>query len=101
VGYIRVPRFDFGRGNFTDFLLSPVHPIVLDNLDVLWDLKKRRVEQNKYGKDKLTISPTRIKSGMVGERVRGRATCARMQMRAATPDSSRKIAFAVRRDKPA
>lgn len=45
-GYIRVPRFDFSRGNFTDFLLSPVSTsdIVLDNLDVLWDLKKRRVE---------------------------------------------------------
>ncbi|MGA2200401.1 MAG: FkbM family methyltransferase [Terriglobales bacterium] len=49
VGYIRVPRFDFGRGNFTDFLLSPVSTpdIVLDTLDVLWDLKKRRVEHNK------------------------------------------------------
>lgn len=43
VGYIKVPSFDFGRGNFTNFLLSPVstHDIVLDNLDVLWDLKKR------------------------------------------------------------
>lgn len=49
VGYIRVPKFDFGRGTFTDFLLSPVSTpdIVLDNLDVLWDLKKRRVEHNK------------------------------------------------------
>ena len=42
-GYIKVPRFDFGRGNFTDFLLSPVctPDIVLDKLDVLWDLKHR------------------------------------------------------------
>jgi FkbM family methyltransferase len=40
-GYVRVPRFDFDRGNFTDFLLSPVSTldIVLDKLDVLWDLK--------------------------------------------------------------
>jgi len=46
VGYIKVPRFDFGRGNFTDFLLSPVSTpdVVLDNLEVLWDLKKRRTE---------------------------------------------------------
>jgi FkbM family methyltransferase len=46
VGYIKVPRFDFGRGNFTDFLLSPVSTpdVVLDNLEVLWDLKKRREE---------------------------------------------------------
>lgn len=45
-GYIRVPRFDFGRGNFTEFLLSPVTTpdTVLDKLDVLWDLKKCRVE---------------------------------------------------------
>ncbi len=45
-GCIKVPRFDFGRGNFTDFLLSPVSTpdVVLDNLDVLWDLKKRRME---------------------------------------------------------
>ena len=45
-GYVRVPRFDFGRGNFTDFLLSPVSTtdIVLDKLDVLWDLKQRRAE---------------------------------------------------------
>jgi FkbM family methyltransferase len=41
-GYIRVPRFDFGRDEFTNFLLSPVSTpdIVLDKLDVLWDLKK-------------------------------------------------------------
>jgi len=45
-GYIRVPRFDFGRDKFTEFLLSPVTTpdIVLDKLDVLWDLKKRGVE---------------------------------------------------------
>jgi hypothetical protein len=45
-GYIRVPRFDFGRGNFTEFLLSPVTTpdTVLDKVDVLWDIKKRRVE---------------------------------------------------------
>ena len=45
-GYVKVPRFDFGRGNFTDFLLSPVSTpdIVLDKLDVLWDLKQRRGE---------------------------------------------------------
>ena len=42
-GYIKVPRFDFGRGNLTDFLLSPVRTsdVVLDKLDVLWDLKHR------------------------------------------------------------
>jgi FkbM family methyltransferase len=41
-GYIKVPRFDFGRRNYTDFLLSPVFTpdVVLDNLDVLWDLKR-------------------------------------------------------------
>lgn len=41
VGYIRVPGFDFSRGNYTDFLLSPVSTpdIVLNNLDVLWDLR--------------------------------------------------------------
>jgi FkbM family methyltransferase len=41
-GYIKVPRFDFGRDNFTDFLLSPVTTpdAVLDKLDALWDLKK-------------------------------------------------------------
>ena len=45
-GYIKVPRFDFGRGKFTDFLLSPVSTpeVVLDKLDVLWDLKQRRGE---------------------------------------------------------
>jgi hypothetical protein len=43
VGYIRVPKFDFGRGNCTDFLLSPVSTpdTVLDNLHVLLDLKKQ------------------------------------------------------------
>jgi FkbM family methyltransferase len=42
-GYIKVPRFDFGRSNFTDFLLSPVSTpdVVLDKLDDLWDLKKQ------------------------------------------------------------
>jgi FkbM family methyltransferase len=46
VGYVRVLRFDFSRGNLTDFLLSPVSTpdIVLDNLEPLWDLKKRRME---------------------------------------------------------
>jgi len=40
-GYIKVTGFDFGRRR-TDFLLSPVTTpyIVLDKLDVLWDLKK-------------------------------------------------------------
>jgi FkbM family methyltransferase len=46
-GYIKVPRFDFGRRNFTDFLLSPVSTSdeVLDKLDVLWDLKDCREER--------------------------------------------------------
>lgn len=45
-GYIKVPRFDFGRDKFTDFLLSPVTTadIVLDKLDVLWDLKQHGME---------------------------------------------------------
>lgn len=42
-GYIKVPRFDFGRDNLTDFLLSPVSTpdVVLDKLDQLWDLSKQ------------------------------------------------------------
>ena len=42
LGYIRVCRFDFTRGHYTDFLLSPVSTpdIVLDSLDVLWNLRK-------------------------------------------------------------
>jgi FkbM family methyltransferase len=45
-GYIKVPRFDFGRGNFTNFLLSPVSTpdVVLDNLEVLWNLRKCSAE---------------------------------------------------------
>ena len=41
LGYIKVPKFDFARGSFTDFLLSPVFTpdVVLDQLDVLWDLR--------------------------------------------------------------
>jgi FkbM family methyltransferase len=41
-GYIKVSRFDFDRGKFTDFLLSPVSTpdTVLDKLDVLWDLRQ-------------------------------------------------------------
>jgi FkbM family methyltransferase len=40
--YIKVPQFDFNRGSFTDFLLSPVSTpdVVLDDLNVLWDLRK-------------------------------------------------------------
>ncbi len=40
-GYIRVPRFDFNRGNWTDFLLSPVSTpdAVLDDLGALVELK--------------------------------------------------------------
>jgi FkbM family methyltransferase len=43
-GYIRVPNLDFDRRGFADFLLSPVSnaDIVLNNLDVLWDLKNSR-----------------------------------------------------------
>lgn len=42
-GYVRVPHFDFSRGSFTDFLLSPVSTpdAVIDNLGVLWDLKQQ------------------------------------------------------------
>jgi FkbM family methyltransferase len=42
VGYIRVSSFDFNRGNFTDFLLSPVSTAdgVLADLGVLLELKK-------------------------------------------------------------
>lgn len=41
-GHIKVPKFDFARGSFTDFLLSPVSTpdVVLDDLRVLWDLRK-------------------------------------------------------------
>ena len=41
-GYIKVPRFDFGRRTYTDFLLSPVSTgeVVLDKIDVLWELKR-------------------------------------------------------------
>ena len=41
-GYIKVPSVDFDRRRFTDFLLSPVSTsdVVLNNLGVLWDLKK-------------------------------------------------------------
>jgi len=41
VGCIRVSGFECTRSHFTDFLLSPVSTsdIVLDNLDVLWDLR--------------------------------------------------------------
>ncbi len=43
-GYIRVSRFDFDRGDFQNFLLSPVSTpdIVLQNLEVLWDLRYAR-----------------------------------------------------------
>jgi FkbM family methyltransferase len=43
-GYIRVSRFDFGRSNFQNFLLSPVSTpeIVLPDLGVLWDLRFAR-----------------------------------------------------------
>lgn len=45
-GYIKVNGFDFGRRH-TDFLLSPVSTpdIVLDKLDVLWDLKSLMVSR--------------------------------------------------------
>lgn len=41
-GYVRVAGFDSSRSHFTDFLLSPVSTsdVVVDNLDVLWDLRK-------------------------------------------------------------
>lgn len=47
-GYVKVPRFDFGRGNYTDFLLSPVSTPdhVLESLQVLWDLQRRLPESN-------------------------------------------------------
>lgn len=43
-GYIRVSKFDFERGKYTDFLLSPVSTddVVLDTLDRLWDHAQRR-----------------------------------------------------------
>jgi FkbM family methyltransferase len=46
-GYVRVSRFDFGRGNFTDFVLSPVSTsdIVLDNLEVLWELQRPKAKR--------------------------------------------------------
>jgi hypothetical protein len=42
MGYIRVPHFDFRRGNATDFLLSPVSTpdAVLDDLSILWELNQ-------------------------------------------------------------
>jgi FkbM family methyltransferase len=42
VGYVKVPGFECSRSHFTDFLLSPVSTpdIVLDNVDILWELKK-------------------------------------------------------------
>ena len=41
-GYIRVQHFDFARGDFTDFLLSPVSTpdAVIDNLGILWELRQ-------------------------------------------------------------
>ena len=44
-GYIRVSRFDFGRSDFQNFLLSPVSTpdTVLENLEVLWDLRSARL----------------------------------------------------------
>jgi FkbM family methyltransferase len=43
-GYIRVPRFDFGRSDLQNFLLSPVSTpeIVLPDLGVLWELRFAR-----------------------------------------------------------
>jgi FkbM family methyltransferase len=43
MGHIRVPHFDFSRGNLTDFLLSPVStsdPVIAD-LNTLWELRQR------------------------------------------------------------
>jgi FkbM family methyltransferase len=42
VGYIRVPKFDFTRGNCTDFLLSPVSTpdTVIPNPGILADLRR-------------------------------------------------------------
>jgi FkbM family methyltransferase len=46
VSYVRVPGFDCSRSHFTDFLLSPVstQDVVVDNLDVLWELKKAELK---------------------------------------------------------
>lgn len=43
-GYIWVSRFDFGRSDFQNFLLSPVSTpeIVLPDLALLWDLRYAR-----------------------------------------------------------
>ena len=43
-GYIRVSRFDFVRRDFHNFLLSPVSTseTVLQNLEMLWDLRCTR-----------------------------------------------------------
>jgi FkbM family methyltransferase len=43
IGYIKVHGFECTRTHYTDFLLSPVSTsdIVLDDLGVLWDLKKQ------------------------------------------------------------
>jgi hypothetical protein len=48
LGYIKVPKFDFARGSFTGFLLSLVFrpDVVLDNLDVLWDLRNSSAKMN-------------------------------------------------------
>ena len=48
LGHIKVPNFDCVRGSFTDFLLSPVSTpdVVLDNLNVLWDLKNCLAKMN-------------------------------------------------------
>jgi FkbM family methyltransferase len=48
LGHIKVPKFDFARGSFRDFLLSPVSTpdVVLDDLNVLWDLRKRSTKMN-------------------------------------------------------
>ncbi|MGA9354021.1 MAG: FkbM family methyltransferase [Terriglobales bacterium] len=48
-GYVKVPKFDFGRGNLTDFLLSPVATpdVVLDGLDGLWESKERSCQQDR------------------------------------------------------
>jgi FkbM family methyltransferase len=47
-GHIKVPKFDFARGNFTDFLLSPVSTpdVVLDDLNVLWELRNSLAKMN-------------------------------------------------------
>jgi FkbM family methyltransferase len=48
-GYVKVPRFDFGRDEPTDFLLSPVgtSDVVLDKLDGLWESKERSCQQDR------------------------------------------------------